>query len=133
MYIYFKCFTSLLSFFWIECADLTNKKNPRLDTRINIVSVRQKSLINDRLLSNAVITVGKKLLKDIYPNHDRHGTNIVGFSLAFATSICGWQTSTQTTYIQHQLRDHLCHCLYNKTLTYSPGNGEKESKTMCME
>ena len=51
----------------------------------------------------------------------QHGTSDCGvFSLAFATSLCGGQTPTQITYIQHQLRDHLCHCPENKTITPFP-------------
>ena len=54
----------------------------------------------------------------------QHGTNDCGvFSLAFATSLCGGQTPTQITYIQHQLRDHLCHCLENKTISPFPCQG----------
>ena len=48
----------------------------------------------------------------------QQGTNDCGFFLlAFATSLCGGQTPTQITYIHHQVRDHLCHCLENKTIS----------------
>ena len=57
----------------------------------------------------------------------QHGTNDCGvFSLAFATSLCGRQTPRQITYIQHQLRDHLCHRLENKTISPFPCQRRKK-------
>ena len=54
----------------------------------------------------------------------QHGTRF--FSLAFATSLCVGQTPTQITYIQHQMREHLCHCLENKTITPFPCQQQKK-------